>query len=161
MLKAALIETVKVITKINDIVVSLKEVSVSTGTYINGGPKSKYNFYVNLRESKSFVALYLLNNSTDGELFSLTLSKKLNAPLSMSILYWAFIEVTLPPSSSPSSPPVSSSPVSSKASSPSSKRRKKSESKIISLHCLQHTYIHHSHHEYSAVLYSSLHYLII
>lgn len=131
MLKAALIETVKVITKINDIVVSLKEVSVSTGIYTNGGPKSKFNFYVNLQESKSLVALYLLSNSTDGELFSLTLSKKLNAPLSMSVSFWSFIEVTLPPTSSPSS---SSKPsVSPRASSSSSKPKKYSKSKIFSL----------------------------
>ena len=124
MLEVALIETVKVITNIDDVVVSLKEMSDSTYTYILGGPKSKYNFYVNLQESKSPVALQLLSDSTDGELFSQTMSKKLNAPLYMSVSFWALLEVTQPPSSKPSSPSSSPSPSSRSSSSPSKPSRK-------------------------------------
>ena len=107
MLQAAIMETVKEITNINDIVVSLKDGPQTTSYYV-----AKYNCNVTLRESQSLVALELLRSSIEvyyygyyyssKSLFSRTMSEKLNAPIYAKITFWGLLE-NMKPSLSPRS----------------------------------------------------------
>ena len=114
MLQAAITETVKVITNINDVVVTLKDGYGTTTFYVYEGMMSNYDCYVTLRESQSLVALKLLRNSTLGNYyysisyFSRIMSKKLNAPLYADISSWQLLEITQPPTSSRTSSEPSS-----------------------------------------------------
>ena len=131
MLLTAITETVKVITIMSDVEVTLKDGSQTTGRFVSGGITSRCSCYVTLRKSEYPRSPQLLRSSTNTPyLFSRTMSKKLNAPLYASTSYWQMLEITQPPTSRPSSP--SSKPTSSPSSPPSSPLTS-SKSKIISL----------------------------
>ena len=137
-IQAAITETVKVITNMTDIGVTLTDGTYTTDTYVATKEPSRFNLYLTLRESKSLHALWLLRDSTDDDdnklkkkVFSRTMSKKLFEPLFYAAIFsWQLYEITQPPTSRPSSP--SSKPTSSPSSPPSSPLTS-SKSKIISL----------------------------
>ena len=136
MLLTGITETVKVITNMNDVEVTLYHDSYTTDSYVAFKISTKYNLYVTLRESKSSVARQLLNSSLKNYLFSRTMSEKLNAPLYATVSYWEItLEITQPPTSRPSSRPSSpsSKPSLKPSSPPSSSPKTSSKSKLILL----------------------------
>ena len=142
MLQAAITETVKKITNMTDIVVTLKDGPYTTDHYVATKQDSIYKLYVTLRESKSLVALNLLRDATkyygfcpyakDSEtIFSCTMSMKLDYPLYALISDWFLMEITQQTTSEPS---PSSKPTSAPSSLPSKIGSKPKVISLISAH---------------------------